>query len=416
MLTPMRRPRIFAGTSVVANERQLRRVFRAVLLSMVPALAAGAQAASCDKSDAPRPTDAGPHDATVDAERDVDLGDTSCLDVPVFAPVVCGDEVYIGDPYLACGRSVGGCYFYRDFSCPIFSIIPAAENQTPNPCGIAIEDCLKVCTADGGEFLPLDGGPIPRGEVWECLYTAGCETLPMGDGGYGPQIMDAGPYTIACGVCPGVGRRPAGLRPGRSPRGTSVSRHFEAMAHLEAASVHAFERLARELRAHGAPPALVRTARRSARDEVRHARLAGGLAKRFGGKPAKAYVRRHGVRSMGRMAKENAVEGCVHETYGALVALWQATHARDPHVRSCMRTIAKDELRHAALAWTIAEWAEQRLDASGRARVMAARSRALHELGLQVEAAAPSLVRDVVGLPSCGEARALLDGWVKGLV
>jgi hypothetical protein len=44
------------------------------------------------------------------------------------------------------------------------------------------------------------------------------------------------------------------------------------MAQLEAASIVAFDRLARELDAHGAPAELVAEARRAKTDEVRHAR------------------------------------------------------------------------------------------------------------------------------------------------
>jgi hypothetical protein len=187
------------------------------------------------------------------------------------------------------------------------------------------------------------------------------------------------------------------------------------MAHLEAASVHAFERLSRELRAHGAPSSLVRAARESARDEVRHARLAGKLAARFGGSPRGASVRGNGVRSLGRVAKENAVEGCVRETYGALVAAWQATHARDARVRRWMRTIARDELRHAALAWAIAAWANERLDRGSRTRVARARAQALEQLRGQVEQEASSAVCDVAGLPSAREARALFGAWSSAL-
>ena len=41
------------------------------------------------------------------------------------------------------------------------------------------------------------------------------------------------------------------------------------------------------------------------------------------------------------------------ETWAALLAQHQAEHARDPLVRAAMKSIALDEARHAALAWTI---------------------------------------------------------------
>ena len=53
-------------------------------------------------------------------------------------------------------------------------------------------------------------------------------------------------------------------------------------------------------------------------------------------------------------------------SYGALVVTWQASHASDRAIRDAMRRIARDETRHAALAWTIAAWAEPRLGEPAR--------------------------------------------------
>ena len=53
------------------------------------------------------------------------------------------------------------------------------------------------------------------------------------------------------------------------------------------------------------------------------------------------------TRALGVVAIENAVEGCVRETFGALIASWQAEHARDPGIKRLMRSIARDETRHA---------------------------------------------------------------------
>jgi hypothetical protein len=57
------------------------------------------------------------------------------------------------------------------------------------------------------------------------------------------------------------------------------------------------------------------------------------------------------ARSLEELAVENAVEGCVRETYGALTAIWQARTAKDPSVAAAVRRIARDETRHAALSW-----------------------------------------------------------------
>src|SRR5262249_806141 len=150
---------------------------------------------------------------------------------------------------------------------------------------------------------------------------------------------------------------------------------------------HAFRRLARELRAHGAPRALVRRAEKAARDEIRHARATAALARRHGGRPAKPRVAPRKIRSLARIARENAIEGCARETFGALVATGQAEAARDPRIRKAMRTIARDETSHAALAWDVARWIEPRLRPATRARLAQARRDALSTL--EAELAAP---------------------------
>jgi hypothetical protein len=152
------------------------------------------------------------------------------------------------------------------------------------------------------------------------------------------------------------------------------------MAWLEAASVHAFERLARDLVAHRAPSALVRRAKLAAREEARHARMMRRLARANGATPARVRAKRWKPRTLEAVATENAIEGCVGETFGALVAMSDATRAADAHLREAMCVIAPDELGHAALAWSISQWASTRLDSATNARVRAARDRAVEEL------------------------------------
>jgi hypothetical protein len=172
------------------------------------------------------------------------------------------------------------------------------------------------------------------------------------------------------------------------------------MAFLEAASVHAFKILRDELRHHGAPRSLIRAAERAARDERRHARAAGALARRYGTRAAAVYVPKRAVRSIEAIAVENAAAGCVQETYGALVATYQAQAAEDPVVRAAMMRIARDETRHASLSWKVMSWLNGRLDTQARARVRDA----MHEASAEVARHAmrlrdPELAR-VAGLPS----------------
>jgi hypothetical protein len=107
------------------------------------------------------------------------------------------------------------------------------------------------------------------------------------------------------------------------------------------------------------------------------------------------------------MAIENAVEGCVNETFGAAMALAQSIAAADPAVRAVMREIAPDEMRHAELSRKIAQWICGRLDAPARARVSRARQRAALALVQSTSFEAdPALLRDV-GLPAPRMARAM---------
>jgi hypothetical protein len=179
------------------------------------------------------------------------------------------------------------------------------------------------------------------------------------------------------------------------------------MAHFEAASVPAFEGLARELEAHGAPKRLQRAALRASRDEVRHARIATALAEREGASVPKARVRKGVVRSLVAVALENAVEGCVNETFAAAVAVAQSMTASDARVRAAMGRIARDELRHAELAWSVARWIEGRLGEGDIARVARARTAAVEALLRRTTSDVhPELVKKL-GLPPAPVARAI---------
>src|SRR5262245_10013390 len=99
------------------------------------------------------------------------------------------------------------------------------------------------------------------------------------------------------------------------------------MAELEAASVRAFEVLAAELEQYGAPQRLSEAARAAATDEVRHAASTAEWARALGANVAQVAVPARGVRSLAAIALDNAVEGCVRETFGAVIGAYQARAA-----------------------------------------------------------------------------------------
>jgi hypothetical protein len=196
---------------------------------------------------------------------------------------------------------------------------------------------------------------------------------------------------------------------GRAARDGSAGDFFARCSWLEAAAVHAFRRLARELTVHGAPRRLVSRARVAARDEIRHARDTAAIARRLGGRPARPATRTLPARSLEAVARENAVEGCVRETYGALVAMWQAERASDPRIARSLARIARDEARHASIAWQVAEWTRTRLGPAAKARVERARRDALAELRTELTTEPPLDVVQRAGMPTAAQAACLLD-------
>jgi hypothetical protein len=217
---------------------------------------------------------------------------------------------------------------------------------------------------------------------------------------------------ITCGYC-ASGRRPDGLEPVAPAAGPALGAFFAGVSHLEAASVLAFRTLAAELETFAAPRSLLDRAQRAARDEVRHARATARLALRFGADPGgwsePPAMSDRGARSLEAIATENAVEGCVRETFGALLGAWQAEHANDVDVQRTMHGIARDEARHAALAWSVDAWIRPLLDDAARARVQRAFDQATLDLAREVEGNPDPQVAGPAGLPTADGARRLVD-------
>ena len=292
------------------------------------------------------------------------------------------------EPPSTCGPAGGGTPGQGDQTYRIADL-SLADGGTPSSSA----SCQELCALT---YAYVENGPC---------------SVNVGDGGQ--------PDSVTCRVyyfC--EGRRPEGLvSDGAVPgRVSELGAMFARMAHLEAASVPAFERLAEELAALGAPAHLVRAARRAAAEEVRHAEAMGALALRHGAPLPAVVVEPPRPRPLAALARENAVEGCVRETFGALLAGWQARTARDAEVRHTLARIAPDELRHAELSWALDAWAQRHLSAAEREQLLAARAEALRTLTREVEESTPGeeAVR-LAGLPSREDARALVRG-LAGLV
>lgn len=263
-------------------------------------------------------------------------------------------------------------------------------NATPEKaCAIASDrpvgtGCNTFCKA-------LNGG---AGTNYFCMlpsqYTTafanaqdgGADAGDAGDAGAGGTCPDwTESVVVQCGyLC--LGRRTAGIADPIPAPVAALGPIFAERAYLEAVSVHAFARLERELAFHGAPPALRQKARRARRDEIRHTAMTTRLARRFGTTASLPQAPCEvPVRDVFAIARENAVEGCVRETYGAVIGLLEAATSSDADVRRSARLIAEDECRHAELAMEVARWIAPKLSASERAAVDAAVAEAIAELG-----------------------------------
>jgi hypothetical protein len=224
---------------------------------------------------------------------------------------------------------------------------------------------------------------------------------------------------MACAqIC---GRRAHGLVAMASEAGGSViGRFFARAAALEAACVPAFAALACELRALGAPEALQHKVRRAIDDEFEHCARMTALAERFGAKARTPVVRDMPLRDRFALALDNTVEGCVRESFGALLATYQTAHAQDAEMAEVFSRIGQDETRHASLAWQLQTWLEVELSGAQRAFVRAAQRRAIAALEREFAIEPERALRELAGLPDRHAALSLHAAltetlWAAGL-
>jgi len=283
------------------------------------------------------------------------------------------------------------------------TIVDASYEDVPDgcasyhllPCGLPRDASVNGCWLDLGTCAASCGGQ-------DLLY---CLLVNCSDAGIVPDAA----VILDCTSCNGIaGRRPRGLHAARVRSRAPIGDYFASMAHLESASVRAFRDLERWLRAFDAPARLTRAANDAATDERRHARAASRLARRFGGSPPRPRVRRVPQPSLVELLEDDAVEGCIGETFGALLATWQAERASDPRIRRTLRRIAADETQHAALAWEILAWGASLLCAPDRRRVQRTLEGALAALERRPARPMSETARRVVGHPAPPEERRLV--------
>jgi hypothetical protein len=340
-----------------------------------------------------RPQDGGlPYESGVATNAITDGGPDDAAPSTIPSPDQCAVQpdasIIVGTPAEVFLSLVGPAS-----ACP-------GSDASPFPGVLPSDFCEKLCPA-----AEPDGGTQALTGCDVFQVTAPGTIVLAADGG----TAAPGGYIECCYFPCFTGRRPEGLALDEPPGDDDVGRYLASVAYLEAASVHAFERLTRELATHDAP-ALLRDASRCAmRDERRHARMMRDLAARCGVAVPEVTFSPRSVRSLEDIAAENAVEGCVRETFGAAAAIIQARRAADPDVRRTMASIARDETRHAALAWRVASWLDTQLGARARASVAARRRDAINTLAREAVIDPLPAVRFRLGVPSAAEGRRLLS-------
>lgn len=251
--------------------------------------------------------------------------------------------------------------------------------------------CMMLASGDSTESGEALFGGSDYDSLLSCTASGGDESLPIWDAA---QIE----VTVACeveyrepGFC--TGRRPLGHRELAFVQ-RSRAAWFAEQAYLERASITAFEQLATWLANRGAPAALIERCREAAADEVVHAQRMAAHAERDGHEVPLA-ITEPSPDDLLAVALHNAVEGCVRESFGALLGGHQARTCEDAELRELFAIIAADELRHGQLAWDLHAYLQAGLDEAGRAQVEAAQLVALDELA---RATARNAARTPAGL------------------
>ena len=267
------------------------------------------------------------------------------------------------------------------------------------------EECLKLCEQQVTQQCDpvLQGGEYSR--------STGCFESTDSEGRAEARCT----LVVSKNSCPVAGRRPEGLKAQQTsslslpmtPQ-AEAGAFFAELAYLEEAAVTAFRYLAQELKAYDAPAAFIQVAEEAIHEEIEHAELMTALAHRYGATVAPVEVEPFALRPLCEIAYDNAREGCTRETFGSLMAMWQAETAEDPAVRAVVERIAWEEARHAALSWKIDAWIRPQLTPEERTTCERIHQESVAMLHEEVsQPVSPALIR-YAGYPPPEVAQALL--------
>lgn len=271
---------------------------------------------------------------------------TASLDASVEASVAHRPTI---EPHQPQGQSCT-----RDVHCvdaltttPTWPFAPPYEKCDPTPLG------------EAGKFSPQETSSKRAEDPGTCCYVAflGCATRRAGVGRGNGRVMIGRPL-----------RDDAGDAITGAVAMDERARFWLEGAAAEHASVAEFARLSLVLMAHGAPAELLAETRRAALDEVAHAETCFAIAGKITGKvhaPGDVDVARASTdASIEALVRCTLRDGCLGETAAAMELEALARETDDEDVAIAIAGMARDEHRHAELAWRILEFA---IDTDARA-------------------------------------------------
>lgn len=288
----------------------------------------------------------------------------------------------------------------------IFPIYSPANIST----ALSFEECTVFCQQGISSHVSVMSPP-----VFKNFTVHHCTILPKQNNSPTQSVKCAADYTeiisapTGANGCPVPGRMPAGLHIHDNEANSALGQYFAQMAAMETAAVTAFRYLVRELEASQAPAELITLARAAIGEEINHAKLAGMLAKAHDASIPRLEVEDFQLRSLFDIALENAIEGCVNETFAAACGLWQQEQAEHEAFRSVIAYVTEDECRHAALSWAIHEWAMPQLTSAEQAHIRQAQTEAVDALAHNFLREEHPAVRRAVGLPEMTDAARLFQ-------
>lgn len=162
--------------------------------------------------------------------------------------------------------------------------------------------------------------------------------------------------------------------------GEGIGVYFAKSAHEQAAAVFSYIALATQLRSFGAPTNLIEQCQSAAKDNILHAKIMQELSEMEGVfVPSFHYVPTS--QSILEVAMQNAVDGCIYETWAALLANWQSTHLpSDPELQTVYEQIGKNKAMHGQLAWDLHFWFLSKLRTREKKQLSRAQSKAIAQL------------------------------------